>query len=301
MTRDLAHVLNALLNSQVMHWLGRWLMRHNDSSGQIATNTRRVLVTTGDDCCGISDVGLVRPINEDAFFISPEQDLLVLADGLGGHAAGEVASALVIGSIRTTINDHNSYDDPVTLLDHVFANAVDAVHDHVSKNPDCAGMATTLIVALIRDDELILAHVGDVRAYHWRDGNLVRLTQDHTAVGRLLRAGLIEEDAARHHPARNQVSQAIGSAHDIVPEHVRLLLAPGDCLLLCSDGLWDEVPHADIADILADSEPAFYLTNRLVDKAIAAGGSDNITAVVYRHSREAAANTDKTIPQETRS
>lgn len=274
---------NALSNTSVWRWLRRLTPSPQGDETSAQSNDRRRAVTKGDHCCGISDVGLVRPGNEDAFFVAPEQGLLVVADGLGGHAAGEIASALAIDSICATVDNHNEQHDSVALLDHAFAEADGAVHEHARTNPECSDMGATLIVAIIRGDELNLAHVGDVRAYHWRDGNLVRLTQDHTAVGRLLRAGLIEEDAARHHPARNQVHQAIGGNQAVKPEHVQVSLAPGDRLLLCSDGLWDEVSHADIAAVLADSTPAFHLATRLVDKAIAAGGNDNITAVVYRH------------------
>jgi protein phosphatase len=281
-------VANALSKSPVWRWL-RQQFSSSPQGGETSaqsdvSNDRRCVVTKGDDCCGISDVGLVRPGNEDAFFVAPQQGLLAVADGLGGHAAGEIASALAIDSICAVIDNHKAQHDLVTLLDHAFAEADGAVHEHARKYPECAGMGATLIVALIRGDELFLAHVGDVRAYHWRDGNLLRLTQDHTAVGRLLRDGLIDEDAARHHPARNQVNQAIGGSQAVKPEHIRVSLGPGDRLLLCSDGLWDEVSHADIAAVLADSTPAFHLATRLVDKAIAAGGSDNITAIVYRHS-----------------
>jgi serine/threonine protein phosphatase PrpC len=242
------------------------------------------VVAKGDDCCGISDVGRVREGNEDAFYVAPEQGLLVVADGLGGHAAGEVAAELAIESICATVENHKERHDPVALLDLAFAEADRAVREHARNNPECNGMGATLIVALIRGDELFVAHVGDVRTYRWRDGNLERLTQDHTEVGRLLRAGKIDEDAARHHPRRNLVEQAIGGTRAAEPEHIQMPLAPGDRVLLCSDGLWDEVPHADIAAVLSDSTPALHLTTRLVDKAIAAGGNDNITAVVYRHS-----------------
>jgi serine/threonine protein phosphatase PrpC len=247
--------------------------------------SRRVVTIKGDDCCGVSDVGLVRPGNEDAFYVAPEQGLLVVADGLGGHAAGEVASELTIESIRTTLDSHQEYSDPAALLDHAFEVAEAALYEHTVKNPECTGMGATLIVALVSDDAVSIAHVGDVRAYHCRGGTLNRLTNDHTAVGRLLQAGLIAEDDARHHPARNQVHQAIGGSAAAAPEHVCVPLKRGDTLLLCSDGLWDEVSHAEIGAILADSAPALHLATRLVDKAIAAGGSDNITAVVYRHGR----------------
>jgi serine/threonine protein phosphatase PrpC len=262
----------------------RWLRRRCSREGQSDASSPRLVVTRGDDCCGISDVGLVRPGNEDAFFVAPEQGLLVVADGLGGHAAGEIASALAIESVYAAVASHRAHYDPVAVLDHAFAEADDTVREHARLRPEYAGMGTTLIVGLISGNELNLAHAGDVRAYHWHDGNLMRLTQDHTAVGRALRAGLITEDQARHHPAHNQVDQAIGGISPVTPEHVRASLTLGDTLLLCSDGLWDEISHADIAAILADSAPAVELATRLVDAAIAAGGNDNITAVVYRQS-----------------
>jgi serine/threonine protein phosphatase PrpC len=233
---------------------------------------------------GISDVGLVRPENEDAFFVAPGQGLLVVADGLGGHAAGEIASALAIEGVCAAVESHRAHYDPVAVLDDAFAEADGTVREHARRHPECAGMGATLIVGLISGNELNLAHVGDVRAYHWHDGNLTRLTHDHTAIGRALRAGFIKEDVARHNAARNLVDQAIGGISPATPEHVRVSLAPGDRLLLCSDGLWDEISHSDIAAMLADSASTLELATRLVDTAIAAGGNDNITAVVYRHS-----------------
>src|SRR5207249_1465887 len=146
-------------------------------------------------------------------------------------------------SIRASVDSQKERHEPVALLNHALAAADTAVNEHTSKHLDCAGMGATLIVALIRGDDLFVAHVGDVRAYHVHEGSLIRVTQDHTAVGRLLQAGLIDEDAARHHPARNQVHQAIGGANTLTPEHARVSLAPADTLLLCSDGLWDEVSH----------------------------------------------------------
>ena len=266
----------------------RWLRRRfipGSQEGQSNAPSRRLVVTRGDDCCGISDVGLVRTGNEDAFFVAPEQGLLVVADGLGGHAAGEIASALAIESVCTAVESHRARYDSAAVLDHAFAEADAAVREHAHRHPECAGMGATLIVALISGNELNLAHAGDVRAYHWHDGNLMRLTHDHTAVGRALRAGFINEDQARHHPMRNQVERAIGGITPVTPEHVRVSLAPGDRLLLCSDGLWDEISHDCIAAAFSDSGPALELATRLVDKAIAAGGADNITAVAYRHAK----------------
>jgi serine/threonine protein phosphatase PrpC len=264
--------------------------QHLDTLAQPESNTppRQIIDDTkGDDCSGISDVGLVRERNEDAFYIAPEQDLLVVADGLGGHAAGEVAAALAIESICNAINNYKDRHDPAALLDIGFGEAESVVRELAHTNPEYAGMGTTLIVGLIRGDQLFIAYVGDVRAYHWQKGNLVRLTHDHTAVGHLLRQGLISEDEARHHPARNQVNQAIGGGpHAATPDHVRVTLAPGDRLLLCSDGLWEPVPHSEIAAVLADGSPAFELATRLIKKAIAGGGRDNITAVIYRHSQK---------------
>ena len=270
-------------SNQVWRWLrGRFMLGSQEGEGNAPA--RRLVVTRGDDCCGISDVGLVRSGNEDAFFVAPKQGLLVVADGLGGHAAGEIASALAIESVCAAVASHRAHYDAVAVLDHAFAEADGTVREHARQHPECAGMGATLIIGLISGNWINLAHVGDVRAYHWHDGNLVRLTHDHTAVGRALRAGFINEDRARHHPARNQVDQAIGGISPVTPEHVRASLVAGDKLLLCSDGLWDEISHADIATMLAASAPAVELVTALVEKAIAAGGNDNITAVIYQHS-----------------
>jgi len=249
-----------------------------------STATLRQSVEDSDGCCGISDVGLVRPGNEDAFFFSTERNLMIVADGLGGHAAGEVASAIAIDSICGVMLGEAGGTEPVsTLIDRALAQADADVRAHGQVAPEHAGLATTIVVAVLRDNKLSLVHVGDVRAYLCRNGRLQRLTDDHTIVGAMLRDGLIGEDEARHHPARNNVSRAVGAAQDVVAEHTSLLLEAGDVLLLCSDGLWDEVPHSTMAEILSDPSPALDLAMRLTDAALVGGGHDNVTALVYRH------------------
>jgi hypothetical protein len=164
MTKRSDDVANALSNTSVWRWLRRLTPSPQGDETSAQSNDRRRAVTKGDHCCGISDVGLVRPGNEDAFFVAPEQGLLVVADGLGGHAAGEVASALAIESICATVGNHKEQHEPVALLDLAFAEADQVAREHAHSKPECAGMGATLIVAMIRGDELFLAHVGDVRA-----------------------------------------------------------------------------------------------------------------------------------------
>lgn len=234
----------------------------------------------GEVACGKTHPGLVREANEDAFFIDPRGDLLIVADGMGGHAAGEVASSVAIDAVRAALSERQPGDDPPRLLKTAFAIANQAILDRADEHLDYAGMGTTLLVALVYQDEVWIAHAGDVRAYVLRAGQLSLLTFDHTAGGRQLRAGAIAEDALRVHPHRNQVMRYVGSPALYAPEYTRHPLAPGDLLLLCSDGLWDELDHDEIAAIMTSAGPIKDLVAELVRRALVAGGNDNVTAVI---------------------
>lgn len=237
-------------------------------------------------CAGVSDVGRVRSSNEDAYFADPEAGLFVVADGMGGHEAGEVASELAVKSVRESLTDvgEMSQDDLEGRLHGAFADAEKAIEAYAEAHPDCAGMGTTLIIGFLRGDALTLAHAGDVRGYRLHDGALARLTNDHTAIGQLLRGGLITEEEARHHPHRNQVHEAVGGGnHAVASEITRVALVTGNVLMLCSDGLWDEVAFDAIAATLASDGTALDLATRLVDQACDAGGHDNVTVLIYRH------------------
>ena len=281
---------NAITNKLVWRWFG--LRKSQIGKTMNTTNQtlppaapRRTVDQRGEHCCGISDIGKVRDGNEDTFLVSPDHGLFVVADGLGGHAAGEVASALIAETVYRAVTRQLAVAElrPGEILGNAFQEADQAVREYAAEHPECRGMGATLIVALISPNRAIIAHAGDTRGYLSRGGFLRRLTNDHTSVGRLLRSGLLSEDEARGHPERNTVSQAVMGEPNLTPEFTEIDLDQGDCLMLCSDGLWDEVSHGEIERILADHVPAWQMAIRLVDRAIASGGNDNITTVVYQH------------------
>lgn len=282
-----------MANPNTSNGLWRWLrakspLGGDPEKGKAASPpsmTSRRTIDKQENSCGVSDVGSARDGNEDMFLLAPDRGLFVVADGLGGHAAGEVASALIVRTVFQTVEDRltGASLPPTTILADAFREADDAVRAYTEEHPECRGMGATLVVALIVGNQAVIGHAGDTRAYLSHEGVLRRLTNDHTAVGRLLSANLLTEDEARGHPARNAVSQAVMGARDVTPEFTEVALETGDRLMLCSDGLWDEVSHEIIEKILADDVPAWEMATRLVDRAIIAGGNDNITAVVYRH------------------
>ena len=248
----------------------------------MAAKTSRVVRAPDRRVCGITDIGCVRTNNEDGFYVSKDGTVLIVADGLGGHPAGEVASRLAIDTAVNTL-DLGSIRQPMRLLERAMGRAHQKVLEAGLEHPPCAGMATTMIAGLVAGDKLHTCHVGDVRGYLFGSDGLERLTADHSYVGSLVEQGKLSEEDARHHPERNVVTQAIGL--DVpLPDTTSRALDPGDTVLLCSDGLWGAVADAEMAEILASSTSARQRAAVLVDRAIDAGGHDNITAVLYQHS-----------------
>jgi len=244
------------------------------------------LMTT-DFCCGITSVGRARDHNEDAFYISPNSEVMVVADGVGGSAAGEVASALAIDEVGKTLLDADGNlrfgGDLNERLLTAVVQSHDRIRSHAAANAHCAGMATALIVGVVQEDRLALAHVGDVRAYRYGRMGLQRLTEDHSVVAQLIREGLLTEAAAATHDLRHRIWQAVGSDRPLRPDIALHELLVDDLVLLCSDGLWDQVPDSLIAETLGRSSPVDELATTLVDHANLHGGTANITVIVYRH------------------
>ena len=226
---------------------------------------------------GVSDVGLVRPHNEDSAFVGPY--VAVVADGVGGAAAGEVASATAAYAVSATVLARLGEEPEELLLDGLEA-ARASIRRGVQGDLARLGMATTLTAVVCAGRRAVLAHLGDSRAYLLRGGELTRLTTDHTYVQRLVAAGQLHPDEVVRHPWRNVVLRSLDGdpVHEGV-DLVPLALAPGDRLLLCSDGLSDLVPEPTIRELAAVADPhsaAAVLTRA----ALEAGGRDNVTAVV---------------------
>lgn len=224
--------------------------------------------------------GWVREINEDAYLAEalPGDDgwLVAVADGMGGHRAGEVASWLALRTLRERV-----------VAGAALADAVLAANEEVFRrqagDPGLSGMGTTLTAAVIgRGGAVELCHVGDSRAYLLRQGYLARLTRDHSLVEEFVRSGALTEQEARRHPQRNLLTRAIGTDASVPVDETTVQLEPSDLLLLCSDGLSEALPDAMLADLLAAGGPGDVVArvDALIQAALAAGGGDNITAVL---------------------
>jgi serine/threonine protein phosphatase PrpC len=223
-----------------------------------------------------SHVGLVREHNEDAGFAGPY--LQLVADGVGGAAAGEVASATTT-YVVTALAMGRPDDDGPTLLAEAVAMAHTQLRQGTRDDESRHGMATTLTAVLARGDRLTLVHVGDSRAYLLRDGELGRLSTDQTLVQLLVDKGELDPDQAAMHPYRNVVLRSVNGDEPVEPALRDLDLVVGDRLLLCSDGLTDFVPEVEIVDALATADPD-DAAQALVHRALAAGGRDNVTCLV---------------------
>lgn len=235
-----------------------------------------------------TDTGLRRPGNEDACLIRRDLGLVVVADGMGGHAAGEVASRLAVDEVAASLERAGiataTAEDGRRALLAAFLAANRAVHEAAAANPEYRGMGTTLTAVVLRPGarEAWLAHVGDSRAYLLRRGRLVRLTRDHTWVQEQVERGHLSPREARTHPAASVLTRAVGTLPEVAVDDAVVPLAPGDVLLLCTDGLTNVVRDRAIAGVLSRGGHAGELAAELVELANRGGGPDNITAAVIR-------------------
>lgn len=245
---------------------------------------------------GKTDVGMKRNHNEDAFLTDPGLSFAVVADGMGGHAAGEVASGLAVERISYFLRQVNGNEDITWPYKYDIAFSLnankmmvgiklanDSILSKVADDPQLNGMGTTIVGALFEQGNATIAHVGDSRAYLYRKNRLLLLTNDHSWVSEQVRRGLITEEQARIHPMKNVVTQALGGAERLSVEIDELPLEPGDLVLLCSDGLNSMVPGDVIEEVFAGyHQNPEELIDQLIHEANERGGDDNITVVVVR-------------------
>lgn len=229
------------------------------------------------DHAAASDVGRMRRANEDSYFV--RSPLFVVADGMGGAQAGEVASKIAAEAFAEPLDESLAPEQRMAV---VVESANREIHDQSLADPSMQGMGTTLTAALLGDDELTLAHVGDSRAYRLRDGELTRLTTDHSLVGEMVRRGAITEAEAEVHPQRSILTRALGPEREIEVDTLTHGVRDGDVYLLCSDGLTGMVDDAQIAEVAGSGEPMRAVAEELIARANAAGGVDNITVVAFR-------------------
>ena len=228
-------------------------------------------------CSAATDVGRVRKVNEDSHLSLPDRLLWLVADGMGGHAAGDLASAMV----RDTVAMVPKGLAPADKLQAVRRAILDA-HDRIGALARARGdlvIGTTVAALILSEDHFAVLWAGDSRVYLWRGGALEPLTCDHSVPGDLVMAGALTWEEAERHPQANVITRAVGVGEELMLDKVRGELHPGDRFLLCSDGLTKHVPAAGLAEILSATatEDAARV---LVARALAAGGSDNVTAIV---------------------
>ncbi len=236
---------------------------------------------------GCSDVGRVRETNEDQFLVDPLVGLYAVADGMGGHAAGEIASEIAIRSIADWIRESfrtgaaPSLDEARERLETAVTAANRKIYESVAANADRRGMGTTMVAMLALSDRALIGHVGDSRAYLLRGGRLRLLTSDHSWVNEQVKAGLLSEQDAYRHPMRNVVTRALGGRADVSADVTSETLRTGDTFLLCSDGLNVMLSDDQIREsLLSYGDDPEAACRALVDAANAGGGEDNTTVIV---------------------
>ncbi len=251
-----------------------------------------------------SDVGKKREINEDSFLVDKKLSLFVVADGMGGHASGEVASQMAVHEFRNAVEAGHEIverygkgdptvrpQDVLSLLEHAVQAAGHAVYEKGQAEPDKRGMGTTASALLISGDRGFIAHVGDSRVYMLRAGQVVQLTEDHSLINELIRRGRVTKegfDTSPYKAYKNAVTRAVGVYETVQGDTIDFELLPGDQFLLCSDGLHAYLNDARIVELLKGDDVK-AVPKRLVDMANQGGGHDNITAVVVRVERPALA------------
>lgn len=232
---------------------------------------------------GLTDTGVVRTANQDNYFVDEKLGrFFIVADGMGGHAGGQEASRIATEIIRNYLEQHwedNSISSPELLKEAVEKANLGIVEDQRS-HPERRDMGTTVVVLIFRDEQPWCAHVGDSRLYRLRSSNLEQITDDHTWVGMALKKGEIDAEQAKFHPWRHVLSQCLGR-EDL--QHIDIQefeIQSGDRLLICSDGLTEEVADEQIETALSNLESPKTTAQQLIESAKSAGGSDNITVVI---------------------
>jgi protein phosphatase len=229
------------------------------------------------DHSALSDVGRQRQGNEDSMLV--ESPLFVVADGMGGAQAGEVASGIAVQILSDVPAEPDNAEE--ALVDAI-TEANRRIHDRAQEERELAGMGTTLTATLVHDGKVTIGHVGDSRAYRWRDGEFVQLTDDHSLVAELERHGKISAAEARVHPQRSMILRALGIGEDVEVDTYCFEGREGDVFLLCSDGLAGVVHDEVMAEVLNGADSLELAVQELVDLANLSGGPDNITTVLFR-------------------
>ncbi len=232
---------------------------------------------------GRTDKGRKRSTNQDSIYISetpvgPLPNLFIVADGMGGHAAGDFASRYAISVVIDFIRK-STVRSPISLLRRALVFASNELYKEAEKDKDKMGMGTTMVVAVLVENELYVANIGDSRLYIIND-DIKQITMDHSLVEELIRNGQLERNKGRNHPEKNIITRAMGSRDEAMPDFFQITVEEGDKILLCSDGLSNMVEDDEIKDIISDNTKLEDSVSSLINRANYYGGNDNISAII---------------------
>ncbi|HWO77907.1 MAG TPA: Stp1/IreP family PP2C-type Ser/Thr phosphatase [Bacillus sp. (in: firmicutes)] len=243
-----------------------------------------------------TDRGRVRPHNEDNGGIFETQNnllLAVVADGMGGHRAGDVASEMAVKQLQE-LWEQSSLEIHPEEAEKWLTEAIQKVNNHIfvhaSKNEECQGMGTTMVAAVCSDSFATVANIGDSRCYIFNELGFSQFTEDHTLVNELVRSGHISRQDAEHHPRKNVILRALGTEEHVIVDVKTITFEQGDCLLLCSDGLSNKVSDVELKQILESEQRLEEKAEQLINLANENGGEDNITIVIVKNDEEAIRN-----------
>lgn len=237
-------------------------------------------VTFQFNAAALSDRGCKRPSNEDAYACSVERGVFVVCDGMGGAAAGEVASSIAVSEVSRVLGERSSAFPE--LAEEAVSVANEAVYSRAQQNPRLNGMGTTMVALVVQDAEAWVINVGDSRCYRFRDGILEQLTLDHSLVEEQVRMGKMTPSDALKSPLRNVITRALGTQPTVSPDCFPLETVQGDIFLLCSDGLTRELSDESIQNLLGEDGSLEQQATRLIESAKQAGGHDNITCILVQ-------------------
>ncbi len=235
-------------------------------------------------CAARTDVGLIRSGNEDNYLMVPEKGTFIVADGMGGHAAGEVASEMAVRIVAQDLGSFRglSPDDAASRMIQAIRDANAAIYERTLSEHDKRGMGTTATVLVLHANRYLLGQVGDSRGYLMRDGVFHQVTKDHSYVQEQVDAGYLTPEQARTHPYSNVITRCVGASGDVTPDLFSGVVRAGDVFLLASDGLTGMLEDDVLAAILKSDGPPEKWVDRLVGEANRRGGLDNITAIIVR-------------------
>jgi protein phosphatase len=246
---------------------------------------------------GRTDVGTVRSGNEDNFAVAPDRGIFIVADGMGGHAAGEVASEMAVHNVARDLGSVQGMGDEqiADRMRNAIRAANGAIFQRTLTEVDKRGMGTTVTALVLHGARFLIGQVGDSRAYLLRDGSLVQITKDHSYVQEQVDAGYLTPEQARTHPYSNVITRCVGANNDVMPDIYAGTVKPKDLFLLASDGLTGMLEDGELAGVLGSGRAPEDQVTELVAAANRSGGLDNITAIVIRVDTVDAPSADDTL------